>query len=203
MFDGDSLTVGTGSTAGNDYPTVVMSSLGSLTTDYAWKVAVGGQTLAAMLVDVTVEIDRAYHAGATNYVAFWGGTNDIRAGDTAANVLANLATYGGGRQTTGFKTIVLDILPSQAAGNPPDFDTKRTAVNDQLRIDFDGVTSDAVCFTPAVGVTYADMLVDVAAISELSDPTNTTYYNADKVHLTNAGYALVAAKVKAAIDLLA
>lgn len=52
--------------------------------------------------------------------------------------------------------------------------------------------------------TFADALADVAAdtrIGDAGDELNTTYYHlTDRVHLNNAGYAVVAPIVKAAID---
>jgi len=40
--------------------------------------------------------------------------------------------------------------------------------------------------------TYYDGLVDVAAAPELQDPNNPTYFQPDTVHLTTAGYRVVA-----------
>jgi lysophospholipase L1-like esterase len=46
---------------------------------------------------------------------------------------------------------------------------------------------------------FADFLVDMYAAGELKDRTNLTYYQADKVHCTNAGYAVMARQVRLAI----
>lgn len=45
----------------------------------------------------------------------------------------------------------------------------------------------------------ADALADLGNNANLQDATNTTYFNADKVHLTTAGYNIVAGIVAAAI----
>jgi lysophospholipase L1-like esterase len=50
--------------------------------------------------------------------------------------------------------------------------------------------------------TLYDSLIDLGADSRLQDATNVTYYNADKVHLTDTGYGVVAALVAAQVSAL-
>jgi lysophospholipase L1-like esterase len=45
-------------------------------------------------------------------------------------------------------------------------------------------------------------IADLQARTNLQDPTNTTYFNADKLHLTTTGYGEMAAGVGAALDAL-
>jgi lysophospholipase L1-like esterase len=52
-----------------------------------------------------------------------------------------------------------------------------------------------IVWGPAAGVTYADVMVDLQAEPNLQTTSNTTYFNSDTVHLTNAGYAIWAADV--------
>jgi lysophospholipase L1-like esterase len=51
--------------------------------------------------------------------------------------------------------------------------------------------------------TYADVIVRIdsnAYIGDAGNPNNTTYYQADKIHLTPAGYSVVAGLVTTAIQ---
>ena len=47
--------------------------------------------------------------------------------------------------------------------------------------------------------TYADALADLGANANLQNSANLTYFNADGVHLTDAGYAVVTSIIDAAI----
>jgi lysophospholipase L1-like esterase len=42
---------------------------------------------------------------------------------------------------------------------------------------------------------FSDKLVDLTGVTELGDYNNTTYFTGDKIHLTEAGYKLVAKHV--------
>jgi hypothetical protein len=51
----------------------------------------------------------------------------------------------------------------------------------------------------ALSGTHADSKVDLAALSEFSDPNNGTYYHTDKIHLIDAGFAVVKDAIKPAV----
>lgn len=117
-------------------------------------------------------------------VCAWVGTNSLYFGVSAASTYSQYVAYCQARQLAGEKVVAFTILPRDDAGTPPTFDADRLAVNALIVANF---------------TTFANVLANVAAIPQLSDPDNATYY-ADHVHLTNAGYALVAPVVKTAID---
>jgi lysophospholipase L1-like esterase len=76
------------------------------------------------------------------------------------------------------------------SGDPADTVTRELAANVILR---------------ATWSTFADKLADVGAVTQFdsqADITNTTYYNADQLHLTSAGYVLVANAVYPQIQTL-
>ncbi len=52
------------------------------------------------------------------------------------------------------------------------------------------------------GASYCNYLVDVQAEPNLQTTSNTTYFASDTIHLTNAGYAIVASDVKIALNQL-
>jgi lysophospholipase L1-like esterase len=53
----------------------------------------------------------------------------------------------------------------------------------------------------SAGATLLCDLQQLSVFNDATDQNNTTYYNADRIHLTDAGYAQVAAAYKAALNL--
>jgi hypothetical protein len=47
---------------------------------------------------------------------------------------------------------------------------------------------------------FGDALADLNATPNLTNPTNTTYYAADQIHMTNAGYAIVGGVWQSAVN---
>lgn len=130
----------------------------------------------------------------------WGGTNDLYFGASAATTYSRIVTYATARKAAGWRVIILSILPRSAGIPPPTFEADRQTVNAALLADFPTATAHT---NITRGGAYADFLINIGAdttIGEAGDELNTTYY-ADRVHLTNAGYAIVADYVKKAIQL--
>lgn len=185
VYDGDSLTFGTGSTAGNDYPSQCTALLGSSYTT-ALNAGVAGQQSTAAYGDVGSQIDAQYSATVRSIVVLWIGTNDIASGTAAATTQSNITNYVQWRQNVGFKMIVGTILPRTEFSSTPAMETARQAMNTWIRANSFG----------------ADGIADIAAdarIGDIGDQNDTTYYDADKVHLNNTGYAIVAGIVRNAI----
>lgn len=188
VFEGDSLTEGDQAFA-NAYPTVLMAAL---TGNHDWiNTGVSGQTLATMATDRAAQIDPFYSAGiARNVCVMWGGTNDMSTAggnQTAATTLTRYYAHADALRTAGFSTIGLTMLPRSDAGIPGDFNTKRATFNTDVRANW---------------ASHLDALVDVAAdtrIGDDGDSDDLTYYAADKVHLTIAGYQIIADLVAPAL----
>ena len=89
----------------------------------------------------------------------------------------NIINYCNARRSLGFKVAVCTILPRTGGTPPVGFEENRLALNALIRSGFTG---------------FADGLVDLAYSSNLSTTTDTTYFNVDQIHLTNAGYNIVA-----------
>lgn len=192
VTEGDSLTTGNGIGGFSPYPW----QLALLYTDNRMvsvsNMATTGNTLADMAAQAASQVDPCFDSRkGRNVACLWGGTNDMYsgvAGDfSGAGAYGRLVTYCQARQSAGFKVAVLNCLPRQNAGVPAGFETQRGIFNASIAANWR---------------TFADALVDVAADSRLQDPTNATYFNPDLVHLTAAGYAIVAALVKAQVDSL-
>lgn len=190
VFDGNSQTVGQNGGSVN-YPTQTLEALAAGHTQS--NLGVGGQTTPQMTADGVAQVDPLYAAVTSEALFVWEGTNDLYFGASAATALANLVSYCTARKAAGWKVVLLTVLPRTNAGTPAGFEASRLAVNADLRSAFPRLSA----LYPRVrragaGTSWADVLVDVAGISALASPADTTYY-VDLVHLTVAGDTLIAA----------
>lgn len=183
---GDSITYGSyASDWYHSYPNQLRTINPSISV---LNLGVGGQRIDTMLTNAATVVDPLYMATGVNksVVVCWGGSNDLAVfGRSDTDVYNDIVSYCSGRQTTGFKVIVLTIMPRRdcTAGK----ETYRQSVNTSLRANW---------------ASYADALVDVAADSRLDDFNDTTYFYTDKIHLVDAGYAVVASLINDAIEAL-
>lgn len=169
LFPGDSLTEGTGATTGNDW----VSALGKTRTGRPLiGLGLGGQMITAIVNRVLADPV----AGKYWDMAFWGGINDVDStgGGAAwwAVVQAQLARLMAFRDPSARAPLILNYHESTAwtAGQK----SAATYVNAQL------------------AATYGANVVDIAAVIN----GNAGYYS-DAIHLTDSGYAAVAAAVHA------
>lgn len=156
--------------------------------------------LTTMIANAAANVDVLYNRVGGKQICFiWGGTNDMALnGASSATIFANIKVYANARKAVGWKVIVISMLPRQ---NNAGFETTRTGVNTLLRADSASSTADPMVFT---GASYCDALIDVgvdANIGQFTSPSNATYYT-DTIHMTNAGYAILAAAAKTAILLM-
>jgi lysophospholipase L1-like esterase len=184
ICDGDSLTAGVGATT--SYPTALATLLGGSYT--VTQYGVSAQGLGEVMGDSESQADLQYSASATeNVYVLWAGTNDLRYGVSASQVIARLRDAVNRRLTAGWQRVfVLTILPRTDTGIPAGFETARQTVNTAIR----AMASSRV------------VVVDVAAdtrIGDAGDELDTTYYATDKVHMVNAGYAVIAQAVADAL----
>ena len=180
---GDSLTSGTGSSgtatqalsiAGTNYPGQLWASLGA--TNYDVRIdAYPGRTLSQMLS----EAQFATWSGSTGYgtpiTVIWGGTNTLTIGRSAGAAIQQLQRLALGYKQAGHKVVIYTCLPR----------------GDAI---YAGFQSDMAIYNAFILANYskfADAVVDVAADARLQNTANTTYFDADAIHLTNAGYAVV------------
>lgn len=189
VFHGDSLTFGVGSTGGLNYPAQTIALMPPYFS--ATNLGVSGQTITQMITTGVNNVDPLFGNNFRRMIG-WGGTNDLAiGGDSAATLYANMVTYATARKAAGWKVILIGILP-RGAGAGGSFETRRTSVNASLRADF----SSATAFTNIrTGAAYADYFIDIegdADLGQSGDELNPTFYT-DEIHLTNAGYAIIAA----------
>jgi len=187
VFDGCSLVDDAGVAPEEGMPAQVMALLPA---GLGMKnLGVGGQTTQMMAADAAEEVDPLYAASRpANILVCWEGTNDLILGAAppydARQAYRHLAAYCKARQRAGFRVVVCTVLPR---GRSAAFYEARNALNAELR---------------AHWRSFADGLADVAAdktIGADGAETDTAYYR-DTVHLTAAGYAIVAHMVTVAVE---
>jgi lysophospholipase L1-like esterase len=112
-------------------------------------------------------------------IVVWELTNDLNANSATAQVAYdNMNNYALTLRNAGAYVVGLTCIARDSAGLSANFDTRRTACNSLL-----------------LASSNFHEIIDVASLPEfnaIADCSNTTYYNADKVHLTQAGYELIA-----------
>jgi lysophospholipase L1-like esterase len=186
VFTGNSLS-NTSDSGGatNRYPAQTMALLGN-GFDVV-NLAVGGQTTTIMNSQASTRVDPVCSdARLRNIIVPWEITNDLFFGATKEAAYSAYVTYCTNRRARGFKVVAVTVLPRSDPGTPGDFEVSRAYCNSNIVSNW---------------ATYADALADVAAnttIGETGDQTNATYY-VDLVHMTNAGYGIVAGIVAPAI----
>jgi len=189
VFDGCSLVDDAGVAREDGMPAQVMALLPA-GLDMK-NLGVGGQTTQMMAADAAAEVDPLFAASRRrNILVCWEGTNDLILGSAppydAQLAYRHLAAYCKARQRAGFRVVICTVLPR---GRSAAFYEARNALNADLR---------------AHWRSFADALADVGAnrtIGADGAETDATYYR-DTVHLTAAGYAIVARVVAGAVERL-
>jgi len=189
VFDGCSLVDDAGVPPEDGMPAQVMALLPA-GLDMK-NLGVGGQTTQMMAADAATEVDPLHNASRpASVLVAWEGTNDLIAGTgppyDAREAYRHLAEYCRARQRAGFRVVICTVLPR---GQSAAFYEARNALNAELR---------------AQWTSFADALADVGAdktIGADGAETDPTYYR-DTVHLTAAGYAIVAGVVADAVERL-
>ncbi len=185
VFDGNSLTKGT---IGNPipYPTQFATYLRPHPGLVLSNVSANGRNTLQMIDLAPTLVDPLLSAGPTNALLAWEITNDLTHNGSPSESVANLRRYCQDRRAAGWTTIVTATCTPKTR-DVPDFEAHRQAANALLR---DGYQS------------FADALVDVGSLECVlgfdgaqDDPT----YYFDQLHMTTAGYALVAQKMIAAL----
>jgi lysophospholipase L1-like esterase len=189
-FDGNSLTAGNGASGPSFYyPTQCVALLAG-SWDYT-NLGVPGQTTTQRAADAQVQIKNKYGSHRSRNVAvLWELTNDLTNTQNAATVISDFSSWCSDVRSAGYKVVAVTCLPRSNGGLYANFETDRQTVNTSIRANY---------------TSYADALADVAAdnrIGDFGDSDDTTYYDADKTHLNDTGYAIVASIVATAIQTL-
>lgn len=171
VYEGDSRTVGTGATMATNYPSQLASGLA--TNGKMTNISTSGETVATMITQISSQLTPLYGAGYTKNIAvMWGGVND---NTTAATMFSRIQQWHTDARAAGFRTIVCTEIDCQSAAHAAWHATEYQALNVLLRAAYP-----------------AGEIADLGADARLQNALDTTYFNADKTHLTEAGYTVVA-----------
>lgn len=147
--------------------------------------AVSGSTTSQFISRAAAGIDAAAYSGfGTQQVCVvLGGVNDGRAGVSAATIWSNLQTYCTARRARGYKVLLCTEIDAQdASANANNWhSTVYPALNTLIRAGYASV---------------ADDIADLGADSRLQNALDTTYFNADRLHLNATGNAVSGAIIK-------
>jgi lysophospholipase L1-like esterase len=182
VFEGDSITQGAAASnpATTSYPAVFASRTGLPVSNNGKY----GDQLAIMDGNYANDLAPLYNAANLNTLSLFAGTNDIGdAGKTDVDVRGYRQSLMGKAKTTGYLRVATTLI-SRADGNwNSTKEGYRQADNTWVRANWQ---------------TIAEYFVDVDAIPETQDPTNTTYF-ADRIHPTDALYAIIAEAFRVAL----
>jgi hypothetical protein len=177
FFDGNSLMAGFLGSAGADPPAVVMAG-GGLSTDCDYVQGGLNSVYGATMVNWSPSRVQPALKGAhvKKVYVHWEITNDIIGnGQTGAQAAENARLACVAAKAAGATTaIVCTCLPRGTFSGAQE--TQRLAANTAIRAKPTGI----------------DLVCDLAAITNLQNTANATYFNADTTHLTDAGYSLAA-----------
>jgi len=184
-FEGDSRMGGSTTLDMNRPATLIVvgcnATYSKRIADYAVYASSGAQMATIIARYATILTRKTTNILSKNFLVIWVGINDLyMGGKTGAQIWADMSPYIQTAVADGFIPVVLTILPKTGL---PDIESERDALNVLIKTEM------------PVGGYY----VDLDLIAELADPSNTTYYHADGLHLNAAGYQLVAPAVVAKI----
>lgn len=178
LFDGDSLSLGSGATV----PLAsYIHTLVSGASNYAGKgrfenVAVGGRTVPQMTAAFN-QTKQFVTWPRNGFLFLWGGTVG-----TGNATFTDLQAYWALARADGWKVVAFTILPR--SGDTAPLIAEKLAHNTSIR---------------AASANW-DYLADIAAVAALSNPNDPAYYS-DLVHLTTLGYQTVADTINSTINL--
>lgn len=178
IFDGNSLVARAGSLANGQYiGTTLYNSLTGAKPAY-FNYAVAGRNTTQLISDFPTKV--APYIAPGDILVFWELTNDIKQnGLTAQQAYDNLVTYCGLAKAKGAIVITMSMISRNQNGTEGSgIETTRLAVNALLNADH----------------SFCDYYFDAGGLSQFdsqADTANTTYYESDQLHLTNAGYQLI------------
>jgi lysophospholipase L1-like esterase len=193
VCDGNSLTLD----YANELRTMLIASQASHQTTICHVInsGTGSATTNDMIAAFAAEVSPFYNPDMDCWLLFCELTNQIaQAGvnGTAAAVKASAESYMATARAAGW--IVVYVNPTgRASVTDPGYDASLSAWSNAG----EKAIYDEVCAYFLAHPELYDMVIDLAAVPELANPLNTTYYQTDGVHNTAAG---ITAKAQAVHD---
>lgn len=188
---GDSLTVGYPGEPPNSYPGQMAERLATPVTNLGQDGAQSSNVIATQLPQAI----SLYDPLRLNIALLLIGRNDLAGGVSVATLETNVTSIVTSLHATGtsvqnpFVVIVCTIVPSGLAGQPPSFQANRVTYNNWVLAGSSG--ADQAC-NGGNDPLYADLTV-----SPYSTFSSVYFDPSDHVHLTKAGYAVLAINMAA------
>jgi hypothetical protein len=135
-----------------------------------------GIRLPAMLSEFSAVVNVRAGAG-QNIVIMQELGNTLQTPKTAQQVIDDALAYCAAAQAAGWTVYICTATPRATWGADQ---TTLNTINAYVRANF---------------LQFGSRLIDLALVSELTTPTNLTYYDADGTHLKNAGFTSMALAV--------
>jgi hypothetical protein len=159
---------------------------------YAVNKATGGLWTTQLAAEFTAVVQRFYNPRRLCLLQFCELSNHTGAGSTWDVIRDATIAYCANARGLGWK-LAFHIPTPRAQRSDPGYSGSASA----WRVG-ELTTFNTVCDFFRAHTEHYDFALDLAAVSELSNPLNLTYYQADGCHLTAAGIAAKAAAVAAA-----
>lgn len=180
VAEGDSLTAGTGPVP------IWTTQFASETGLPVINVAHSGDAMSLMDTEFATNVAPNYSATTANWLFLLAGVNDIFNGVSAATLIVTLQSMINKAKAAGFAVAIGTLLKTAHSNWDAGKEAQRVAFNNHILANY-----------AAMG---ADRIADLAAVPELSDPNNTTYFMADKLHLQVPGFTAVATAIRLALS---
>ncbi len=126
------------------------------------------------------------------------GTNDLAFNpvSTGTALKSGIETECAKLKAQGKRVIICGVIDrnggfigGQTQGN---FDLARASYNTLMKADFTVASGITNVYSAGVGITYADYFIDLFADSKFANAADTTYFQADVIHLNSTGYDAMA-----------
>lgn len=211
VYDGNSLFWGEGSTGGRTVAAQALPLLQARFADVAAvNLGVSGQTwrqMDGLDGGSTADVDSAFLIGRTNVLVAWETTNAVIVGRSGAQAAADCATYLANRLALhpDWRIVLLTTLPRQAGlgwtgsdqGQVDSYNAQIEAADALMRANYRAWGARACVDVRCAGSPFR--FADYAVQRFAADPQLWNEAAGGRVHLTNAGYAVIAGLVARAI----
>lgn len=182
IFEGNSLSCETQDgtiTGGNYIPISTYNALKGSSNLSLTTLAVSARTQAMINASQsTLVLPFVYQ---NDIIVLWEGTNDMGIGGlNATQAWSNVVTYINGLLGKNVKLVICTVIARDAVGD-------RAGLMDTEIPSYNTLIKDSAA---TYGYTVCDLAENINFDSR-ADASNTTYYNADKLHLKQAGQDLI------------